>query len=128
MSGTEDFAYSAIHGVIEAMIEDGGGMFTQATSLANGNVSFRERKGYQHNGDAANEYTYNGLRLFFNGPRLAGSGTAGASSGTERVWYTTDTAVDDVRNDTAFGDWGRLIFPVDEGYMTGSTLGSINLT
>ena len=28
----------------------------------------------------------------------------------------------------AFGDWGRLIFPVDDGYYSGSTLGSLRLT
>lgn len=28
----------------------------------------------------------------------------------------------------AFGDWGRMIFPVDTGYYSGSTLGSLRLT
>ncbi|MGN0056105.1 MAG: alpha/beta hydrolase [Atopobiaceae bacterium] len=41
--------------------------------------------------------------------------------------FSQNTNIDDVRNDPAFGSWGRLLFPVDEGYMSGSTLGSMNL-
>lgn len=42
-------------------------------------------------------------------------------------FYTTRTPIDEVRDDPAFGDYGRLIFPVDEGYMGGSTLGNLSL-
>ena len=35
--------------------------------------------------------------------------------------------MDEVRNDTVFGDYGRLIFPVDEGYYSGNTLGDLSL-
>ena len=31
-----------------------------------GNLAFREREGYVHDWIAANEYTYNGLRFFWN--------------------------------------------------------------
>lgn len=30
-------------------------------------------------------------------------------------------------NDPAFGEWGRLIFPVDEGYWSGGTLEQLRL-
>lgn len=30
---------------------------------ADGNMSFLERDGYEHNGTACDEYTYNGLRF-----------------------------------------------------------------
>ncbi|MGI6230179.1 MAG: alpha/beta hydrolase-fold protein [Tractidigestivibacter sp.] len=125
MSGTDDFAYSSISGQISAMEQDASGTFHAADSLADGNIAFREREGYSHNGTAANEYTYNGMRLFFNGPRLASNGEASTS---DAAWYSVDTPIDDVKNDPALGDWGRLIFPVDEGYMSGSTLGDLDLT
>ena len=31
-------------------------------------------------------------------------------------------------NDTAFGDYGRLIFPVNSSYYSGDTLGELGLT
>lgn len=58
---------------------------------------------------------------------------AGQTEGSENVQnvnevYTTDTAIQEVINDPAFGEYGRLIFPVDSGYMSGSTLGDLRLT
>ena len=42
--------------------------------------------------------------------------------------YTKDTGITEVQSDPAFGDYGRLIFPVDNGYMSGNTLGNLRLT
>lgn len=42
--------------------------------------------------------------------------------------YTTETKISEVQNDPVFGDYGRLIFPVDPGYMSGDTLGDLSLT
>ena len=42
--------------------------------------------------------------------------------------YTVDTLISDVIADPVFGDYGRLIFPVDTGYYSGDTLGSLRLT
>lgn len=42
--------------------------------------------------------------------------------------YTRDTKISDVINDPVFEDYGRLIFPVDEGYYSGETLGVLRLT
>ncbi len=42
--------------------------------------------------------------------------------------YTADTKISDVINDDVFGDYGRLIFPVDSGYYSGNTLGELKLT
>ena len=42
--------------------------------------------------------------------------------------YTVDTPISDVIADPVFGDYGRLIFPVDTGYYSGDTLGSLRLT
>lgn len=42
--------------------------------------------------------------------------------------YTENTRIADVIHDPAFGEFGRLIFPVDDGYYSGDTLGSLRLT
>lgn len=41
--------------------------------------------------------------------------------------YTVDTPIEEVTADPAFGDYGRLIFPVDGGYYSGDTLGDLDL-
>ena len=42
--------------------------------------------------------------------------------------YTVDTAIYDVIHDPVFGDYGRLIFPVDDWYYSGDTLKDLQLT
>jgi acetyl esterase/lipase len=42
--------------------------------------------------------------------------------------YTRDTPIDTVAKDAAMGSWGRLTFPVERGFMGGTTLGDMNLT
>lgn len=42
--------------------------------------------------------------------------------------FQLDTPIDQVIHDPAFGDFGRLIFPVDSSYYSGDTLGSLQLT
>lgn len=42
--------------------------------------------------------------------------------------YTVDTAIADVKSDPVFGDYGRLIFPVEDWYYGGETLGDLSLT
>ena len=46
----------------------------------------------------------------------------------EQVTWNENTRIDEVTSYPAFGDWGRMIFPVDTGYYSGSTLGSLRLT
>lgn len=75
-SGTDDFAYSAFKAQIDAMGNDSDGMFTFADNEADGNLSFREREGYKHDGFACDEYTYNGLRFFWNGDSDDGENAA----------------------------------------------------
>lgn len=66
-SGTDDFAYSAFKAQIMAMANNSGGMFKLAKNESEGNMSFLEREGYKHEAKATDEYTYNGLRFFWNG-------------------------------------------------------------
>ena len=42
--------------------------------------------------------------------------------------YTVNTKISDVINDPVFGNYGRLIFPVDDSYYSGDTLGELQLT
>lgn len=42
--------------------------------------------------------------------------------------YIVDTPISDVISDPVFGDYGRLIFPVDDWYYSGDTLGDLHLT
>ena len=42
--------------------------------------------------------------------------------------FTADTPVEAVLQDEVFGDYGRLLFPVDTGYWSGDTLGELQLT
>ena len=42
--------------------------------------------------------------------------------------YSLDTEIAEVTADPVFGDYGRLIFPVDSWYYSGSTLGNLSLT
>lgn len=41
--------------------------------------------------------------------------------------YTVDTKISEVMKDPVFGNYGRLIFPVDERYYSGDTLGELGL-
>lgn len=66
-SGTDDFAYSVFKAQIMAMANNSGGMFKLAKNESEGNMSFLEREGYKHDAKATDEYTYNGLRFFWNG-------------------------------------------------------------
>lgn len=61
---------------------------------------------------------------------LAGCGTdekAGKGENVISNQYTADTKISEVVNDPAFGDYGRLIFPVENGYYSGDTLGTLKL-
>ena len=50
------------------------------------------------------------------------------TSEAETVNWNENTSIDAVIAYPGFGDWGRLIFPVDEGYYSGSTLKDLRLT
>lgn len=42
--------------------------------------------------------------------------------------FTENTPISEVIADPTFGEYGRLLFPVDEGYYSGETLGELRLT
>ena len=113
MVGTSDFSYSYDTARVQNMLSSG--YFTEQTENTDGNFIFRVKNGYSHNGTAANEYTYNALSYLWK-----------TSPETEQ--YTADTRISDVINDPVFGDFGRLIFPVNSGYYSGDTLENLRLT
>lgn len=120
-TGTEDFAYSGFRSGVLAMPGDSGGFFELADSQDAGNLSYRERAGYTHDYRAADEYTYNALRFFFNG-------TYGGEDSAEQEPFSVDTPIADIIADPAFGSWGRLILPAQQGYWSGDRLGNLSLT
>lgn len=63
--------------------------------------------------------------LFMATTCACGNADANANAG---VPYTTATTIADVIEDQVFGDYGRLIFPVDDAYYSGNTLGDLRLT
>ncbi len=56
---------------------------------------------------------------------LTGCGSGGTNDMSRA---TTDTRINDIITNPAFGDYGRLIFPVNESYYSGETLGTLRLT
>ena len=80
---------------------------------------FYQKDGGYHDFNAVQEYLYNALPLFFGNTKS----TAKASEP-----FTMNTKIDDVKNDPAFGGYGRLIFPVNKSYYSGTTLGDLDLT
>jgi enterochelin esterase-like enzyme len=66
ITGTDDFEYGHFTSQIEGMLGMSSGNFISADSEVSGNIAFRIKDGYSHSGQAAMEYTYNGLMWFWN--------------------------------------------------------------
>lgn len=79
---------------------------------------FYQKEGGYHDFDAVREFMYNALPLFFN--------QTDNSAKTDA--FTRGTLIQDVVRYPAFGDYGRLIFPVNRSYYSGNTLGNLDLT
>ena len=110
ITGTDDFEYRNFTNQMEGMLSRESGNFVEGE-----NVAFRVKEGYAHDGRAAMEYTYNGLLQFWK-------------KEAAKMQYTQDSKIQDVITDPSFGEFGRLIFPVDEGYYSGETLKDLRLT
>ena len=105
--GTNDAVKSQSIGMAEEMM-------TRDVFSSDHYVFYQKDGGY-HDFNAVQEYLYNALPLFF---REESKGEV----------FTAETSIDEVRSYPAFGNWGRLIFPVDEGYYSGRMLGDLSLT
>lgn len=115
--GTQDTVKSQSIDMAEEMLERSD-VFTPEHYM------FHLKDGGYHDFDAVQEYLYNALPLFFRNSDN-NQVTVGTASAT---FYTKDNGIADVQNDPAFGDYGRLLFPVNSGYMSGDTLESLRLT
>ncbi|MBQ9721301.1 MAG: esterase, partial [Oscillospiraceae bacterium] len=112
MTGTSDFAYS--YDSSRAERAKASPYFTEGENFA-----YLVKEGYSHDGLAANEYTYNGMKAFFGKE-------AQAVRASEP--YTRSSKIMDVMNDPAFRGYGRLLFPANSGYYSGDTLENLRLT
>lgn len=110
-SGTNDSAYRETLNQVEGMAG-----LTEMFTLQN--MTFHEKDGAQHDYRPTIEYIYNALPFFF----------PPTNTETMTNYYTRQTRINDVMNDTAFGDYGRLIFPVNTGYWNGTTLEQLQVT
>lgn len=116
-SGTSDFAYSSFKQQIDNMIAEGD-TFRWADNEAEGNLYYLEQEGGAHNYDYAHLYLFTGLCWLWKD----------SSQHSDFEPFSRTSTMESVMDDPAFGDYGRLIFPVDSGYMSGSTLGDLRLT
>ncbi|SCP95402.1 alpha/beta hydrolase [Anaerobium acetethylicum] len=66
ITGTDDFECGHFTRQLEGMLGMSSGNFISTDSEESGNVAFRIKDGYSHDGRAAMEYTYNGLLWFWN--------------------------------------------------------------
>lgn len=65
ITGTDDFERDHFTRQIEGMLGMPSGNFISVDTEKTGNIAFRVKDGYSHDGRAAQEYTYNGLMLFW---------------------------------------------------------------
>lgn len=103
--------YATFTNQIQAMLKTN--TFIQANTEAEGNLFYSVKEGYSHNGRAQTQYFYNALTWVWR-----------SRTGD----YTANTKISEVIQDSVFNDWGRLIFPVNSNYYSGTTLGNLSLT
>lgn len=114
-TGTSDFACSQFTNQIQGMLGQQSGNFREADNESEGNLAFRVKEGYSHDGRASTEYAYNGMLWFWN----HGENIQSVKKATE------DTLVRDVINNPVFGSYGRLLFPVHRNISDTLTLGNV---
>lgn len=104
-TGTQDFAGSGFTILINELLEKSSGNFIAGTNEQNGNLYFRIKTGYSHDGIACMTYMYNGLLGFYN--------NSSKESKMSNTIFNLNSTVEQVKNDNSFKGFGDLIFPVD---------------
>ena len=89
---------------------------------------FYQKDGGYHDLDAVREYLYNALPVILPGSGQTGDQKNISGEDVNKDAFTKKTPISDVIDDPVFGDYGRLIFPADSGYMSGDKLGNLDLT
>ncbi len=129
ITGTDDFAFSYDKYRVVEMRKSS--CFVDVDEKTNGNFVFRVKEGYSHSGIAAMEYTFNGMKAFWNDMNntqekqkkvLSDSGKKQPGES-----FTESSKIEDVIQHPAFGNFGKLLFPVEKSYYSGETLGELSL-
>lgn len=110
--GTRDVRIDQTHNQALAM-----GKLTDTFNAAN--FSYHQKEGGQHDFNAVWEFIYNALPFFFP-PQQADVPVTQS--------YNVNSRISDVMADASFGNFGRLLFPVNTSYWSGNTLGELRLT
>ena len=110
-NGTDDAVYSQPHNQSLAMAEHPD--VFNAT-----NFTYHRKEGGRHDFNTVWEHLYHALQTIF------------PAKNAEPVtnYYNCQSRIADVMNDPDFGDWGRLIFPANTSYWSGTTLEDLDLT
>lgn len=123
MTGSEDFAASGFLAQLESMAEQKD-MFIESQSGLEGNLTWRVAQGNEHDQNAMFSYFANGLQWFGQLPEEQTVIDASASFEP----FTPASSIASIQADPAFEGFGRLLFPVNDGYMSGETLEDLHLT
>lgn len=115
MTGTQDFAAPSFVRQFQSMA-DQFPAFVYTEDGLNGNLALRVKDGYEHDQQAMYTYMLNGLLWYAQNDQAVSSDL-----------FTPQTTIEQVRSDPAFVRFGRLLFPVDPGYMSGTTLQDMDL-
>lgn len=107
MTGTKDFAAQSFLSQLEDMAEVSS-MFDYSET---GNMQVRIQTGNSHDANAMYEYFYNDLMWLGQGDTVEDSHV-----------FTLNSTVSEVIQDPSFNGFGRLLFPVNSGYMYGNRL------
>lgn len=114
-TGTEDFAASAFERQIKNM-QDYTDSFKYADNERDGNLTYRIKEGYSHDGTASMEYTYNGLLRFW---RKAEEDKSSDSSENFKEYYTRKTKISEaIKSILQAVDIGYNFFDTAEVYGT----------
>lgn len=62
-----------------------------------------------------------------SGPSMNTVISATEAGEAEMTAYDRDTPIQEVLSDPSFGEYARLLFPIEEGYYSGDTLGTLRL-
>lgn len=109
--GTDDVRFAQTDNQARAM--------AKLTSTFNpSNFSYHQKQGGRHDMQAVWEFIYNALPSFFPPEN---------NSNSKMKRYNRSSLITDVMSDPDFGDYGRLIFPINEGYWSGTTLEQLQL-
>lgn len=114
MTGTKDFAAEAFAWQLQNMVNEGS-VFIYTEDGLSGNTAFRVADGYEHNREAMLDYFYNDLKWYGQMQEVEDTNI-----------FTKATTISQVRRDPAFSGFSRLLFPVQQGYMSGTTLGTLD--